>query len=642
MTDIAALGLKVDSSDLPKATQELNRFSNASKIASAANDNLTKSTDRMNMVMGRAKLAAAAFAAIIGVAAVGALRKFIDATGEAQKVQAQLGARITSTGMAAGRSIDQLNAHAKALQGITTYGDEAIGSAQALLLTFTNIKGGTFDAATKAVLNMSTAMGQDLKSSAMQLGKALNDPIGGIAALSRVGVQFTDDQKAMIESMAEAGNTAGAQAVILKELETQMGGAAEAARNTLPGALAALKEAWGDAFELADDKSSALTGSINDLTKAISSPEFTGFVQTIGVSVVTGLTNAVAWTIALGRELGKIPSLLNGIGDWFSRQKGIQQLMGLGGGGPSAEVLKAQMLKQRDLVLALKNRGASDAELRSATSGLRYVTSEYKFASGAIPSSVNGVGAAPQIDITGLSGMGGVRTTRGGGASRMPRAGGGSRAAQMARESIVPFEREDLDLIQQVTLEMDKLPEIIDEAAFAAREFTSTSLKTFVSDLRAGKSATEALTGALGRLLEKLADAALDQFVSSMFGGNTGGGGPLTEIFRAFGIGARAQGGPVAGNTPYMVGERGPELFVPHGGGKIIPANQNGAGPVQIEVVLSISADNAGFVTQVESVSQRTADRTVQRAAPQIVSASVKQVDRNLPGMMNKAQRTKM
>lgn len=615
MTDIAALGLKVDSSDLPKATQELNRFSNASKIASAANDNLTKSTDRMNMVMGRAKLAAAAFAAVLGVAAVGALRKFIDATSEAQKVQAQLGARLTSTGMAAGRSIDQLNAHAKALQGITTYGDEAIGSAQALLLTFTNIKGGTFDAATKAVLNMSTAMGQDLKSSAMQLGKALNDPIGGIAALSRVGVQFTDDQKSMIEAMVEAGNTAGAQAVILRELETQMGGAAEAARNTLPGALAALKEAWGDAFELADDKSSVLTGSINTLIDALNDPGFKNFVQTIGSALVNAFTAAARAAAAFG-------NVLAGMRASDQRQAAIIN-----------PAIKARLEAQAAQLRASGN--TKGADLLDQRLLRMYGTN--------VP-SVRGVGAAPQIDITGLSGFGGVRTTtRGGGASRMPRGGGGSRVAQMARESIVPFDREDLDLIQQVTLEMDKLPEIIDEAAFAAREFTSTSLKTFVSDLRAGKSATEALTGALGRLLEKLTDAALDQLVSSIFGGKTGGGGPLTEIFRAFGIGARAQGGPVSGNTPYMVGERGPELFVPHGGGKIIPANQNGGGPVQVHVTVGVSADsNGNLMPFVESVSQRTADRTVQRAAPQIVSASVKQVDRNLPGMINKAQRTKM
>jgi len=41
--------------------------------------------------------------------------------------------------------------------------------------------------------------------------------------------------------------------------------------------------------------------------------------------------------------------------------------------------------------------------------------------------------------------------------------------------------------------------------------------------------------------------------------------------------GARASGGPVAGNTPYLVGERGPELFTPSVSGSIIPNNQIGS-----------------------------------------------------------------
>jgi hypothetical protein len=71
-------------------------------------------------------------------------------------------------------------------------------------------------------------MGQDLQSSVVQIGKALNDPIKGITALSRVGVSFTQQQKDQITQMTKAGNIAGAQAMILRELQTEFGGAAEA------------------------------------------------------------------------------------------------------------------------------------------------------------------------------------------------------------------------------------------------------------------------------------------------------------------------------------------------------------------------------------------------------------------------------
>ena len=72
--------------------------------------------------------------------------------------------------------------------------DEAIQSGENLLLTFTNIRNeagkgnDVFNQATETMTDMSVALGQDMKSRRRQLGKALNDPIKGITALSRVGV----------------------------------------------------------------------------------------------------------------------------------------------------------------------------------------------------------------------------------------------------------------------------------------------------------------------------------------------------------------------------------------------------------------------------------------------------------------------
>ena len=45
-------------------------------------------------------------------------------------------------------------------------------------------------------------------------------------------------------------------------------------------------------------------------------------------------------------------------------------------------------------------------------------------------------------------------------------------------------------------------------------------------------------------------------------------------------FGKRASGGPVTGGKPYVVGERGPELFVPNSSGSIVPNHQMGGGIV--------------------------------------------------------------
>lgn len=162
---------------------------------------------------------------------------------EAEK---QLNAVLESTGHAAGLSADQIKEMASSLQGVTNFGDESIISGQNLLLTFTKIGADTFPRATEAMLDMSTAFGQDLKSSAIQLGKALNDPVAGVSALSRVGVSFTEQQKEMIATMVEAGDIAGAQAVILGELETQVGGSSRA----MADPMVQLSNAFGDFKEL--------------------------------------------------------------------------------------------------------------------------------------------------------------------------------------------------------------------------------------------------------------------------------------------------------------------------------------------------------------------------------------------------------
>lgn len=197
---------------------------------------------------------------------------------------AQLEQRIKSTGGAAGFTSEELQRMASGLQDVTTFGDEATIEMQALLLTFTQIQGPVFERAQESILNVATAMGTDLKSAAIQVGKALNDPKGQLSALSRSGIQFTEDQKDMIKTMQEAGDVAGAQAVILKELETQFGGAARAARDTFGGALTAAGNSIGDLSEKFAEAIIGFTGFtgilkdatflIDELNRALSDTPF--------------------------------------------------------------------------------------------------------------------------------------------------------------------------------------------------------------------------------------------------------------------------------------------------------------------------------------------------------------------------------
>jgi hypothetical protein len=155
---------------------------------------------------------------------------------ESREALAQVEAALASMGDAAGRTLPQLQEQAAALQKLSTFDDDDIlRKVTANMLTFGNVSGEAFDRAQQAAVDLSTRMGTDLQSSTLMIGKALNDPVKGIAALSRAGIQFSADQKAMIKSMVEAGNVAGAQAIMLGELEKQFGGAGKAARDAAPG-----------------------------------------------------------------------------------------------------------------------------------------------------------------------------------------------------------------------------------------------------------------------------------------------------------------------------------------------------------------------------------------------------------------------
>ena len=142
---------------------------------------------------------------------------------------------IKTTGAAAKVSATQVGALSDAIELKTGVDGDAIQSGANLLLTFTNVRNETgkgnqvFTRATGLLADMSVALGQDTKGSAIQLGKALNDPITGVTALSKVGVSFTEQQKKQIKTLVESGNTLKAQKIILNELGKEFGGAAAAA-----------------------------------------------------------------------------------------------------------------------------------------------------------------------------------------------------------------------------------------------------------------------------------------------------------------------------------------------------------------------------------------------------------------------------
>ena len=224
---------------------------------------------------------------LAGVGAAFSIKQIIDNTVRQEAALKQLEAALQSTGGAIGYTRDQLAQMAAELQGVTTFGDEAIIEAQARLVTYTGIVGTNFPRALQAVLDQSARLNIGLEQSAEVIGRALESPIKAASALADQGfaASFTKEVQATIRSLVEAGREAEAQVLILEILESSYGGAARAARDTFGGALTALGNAFGDLLEAEGGLNDA-KAAIEELTVLLSDPRAKKSIDELLSSIV--------------------------------------------------------------------------------------------------------------------------------------------------------------------------------------------------------------------------------------------------------------------------------------------------------------------------------------------------------------------
>jgi hypothetical protein len=296
--------------------------------------------------------------AFAGIAVAGFLKDAIGEAREAAKVGRQTAAVIKATGGVAKVSAGDVDRLADRLSNLVGVDDEIIATGANMLLTFKGVRNevgkgnDVFNQASGVILDMTAAMHQGevsqqgLEKSTILVGKALNDPIKGISALTRVGVTFTDAQKDQIKTLVEAGDTMGAQKIILKELGSEFGGAAKAAADPW----SRLGVVWGNVKErigtvLLPALNSVATGITEDLIPAVErfwkthGPAFRDAFSAIGQRIGNMITKAKEWwethgpavrdafikakdeVAKLGDELGDLRQ------DWDDNKTSVQGLI---------------------------------------------------------------------------------------------------------------------------------------------------------------------------------------------------------------------------------------------------------------------------------------------------------------------------
>ena len=212
----------------------------------------------------KAMSAVKAFAAgLVSIAAIGTV--FSKSVAEAQKFETtmfRIQAVIKATGGAAGRTAQELRSFAENLALNTLESTEGILEAQQRLLTFRKVSGDVFDRTIAVAADLSAVLGTNMSGAAIQLGRALEDPVTGLTALTRTGTVFTDSQKEMVKQLVESGRLLEAQSFILDELEAQYGGAAVAAAQGYAGALDTLGQRIQEFF-LSVDENLGLTKALS-------------------------------------------------------------------------------------------------------------------------------------------------------------------------------------------------------------------------------------------------------------------------------------------------------------------------------------------------------------------------------------------
>ena len=213
---------------------------------------------------------AIAGAAFAGAAAV--ITKSAQSLSRIEKINAQTAQTITSMGNAANVSAGQVEDLANKLEAMTATEAESIQEGANLLLTFRNITNqlgpgnDIFNRTTAIMVDMGRALNEGAASSAIRLGKALNDPIRGIGALRKVGVGFTEEQENQIKVLQESGDIMGAQKIILAELQAQFGGSGQAYAATFAGQVELLNHELG---ALGEEATLAVMPALRDMVSSL-------------------------------------------------------------------------------------------------------------------------------------------------------------------------------------------------------------------------------------------------------------------------------------------------------------------------------------------------------------------------------------
>lgn len=530
-------------------------------------------------------------------------RSAVSAWNDSEQALAQVRAALRSTGEAAGRSMEQLQAEASALQRMTLFDDDDIlRDVTANLLKFPTITTDVFDRAQRDILDFAQRSERDLASATQVIARALADPVAGMVQLKRAGVTLSDEIQASIRDLIEQGKLREAQLVLLQGLEIAYGDSARAAAEAGLGPLQQVQNEWDDIKETIG-----------------------GFIVEVLPSLVAQLRNLVGWLRELNPETLKwslgILGVAAAMGPALTIVGGLLKLLGalLAGGAlitgvvaGIAAVGAAYLIFKEDINTAISEAVGIVIDYRRQN---EYQLDLLKTAWAAAWSLIVDTVETKQQEVA--SGAGGFWETlflqtaqekwaelmgwlgeqiSSLGSTMLDWAVGGAMNTGSFLLYLINGARQDFtDFITWLSDQIIGLPgniymwatgitqageDIIQalwdgftgKMAELGAWFAAQIEEKILGPLRAAKDAVINFFGAAGPALVA-PGLSTGPMGGPLSGGNIGG-----QI--GAGVGGaipRAGGGPVQAGKSFMVGEKGPELFTPGRSGQITPNSAMGS-----------------------------------------------------------------
>ncbi len=575
----------------------------------------------------------AALSGIGGVLSLGALvslaSKIASATIDAERSSARLDAALQATGHAAGVTRGEIEALADELKIKTPFDDDEVRKGMASLLRFRDIQGAVFKDAARLAPDLAVALDVGLTDAYQRLGRALQDPATGLRGLRDAGLKLSESQLENIRRMQDFGDKAGAQKLVIEELTKSIGGAAAGENVGLYGASKSLGKAWDDALK-ALGKTEIFTGAAH--------AGFELLKQDLQAIESIAKSNAVQGAFG-GAKAGKIgggpisPVDFGGTSELQARIDYFNELIKL--------AQKRPQIKPDESIKKLLDEGtkgwvayadaifnASETELNALNSGESF--SEW----------------AEKLQGTTLDNIDGTRKWRRELDDLVTLFKTGYLSLQQFNQASMSPELRELlqpkktsfnilnEALKEGDISLDQYMSALDRLRGKNQDVTDDITEFWKQAARNMENATGTLffdvmqgnLSDLGLQVKTVIDHMVAELLAAkaataLFGKNFGKedvplGGFIGEKVVPFLADLfKADGGPVSSNTPYIVGERGPELFVPRSAGSIVPNGQLLGGATIINNITVNGAVDRRSAQQIAAQTGLAVQRALARGA---------------------------